>query len=232
MHTILQGLVNALSLIVSLDRGLYSIIFLSLKVSVLSVLIASALGIPLGAACALGKFPGRGLLIAILNTFMGLPPVVAGLVVFLFLSRSGPLGFLGLLYTPGAMVVAQTAIVTPIVAALTWSAVASVDKRTLETAVTLGMTNAGARWRVIAEARLGVFSAVIAGFGRAMAEVGAVMMVGGNIQGYTRVMTTAIVTETSLGAFDQAIALGAVLLGISFLVNLALRHWQGRGSMA
>ncbi|MGA2193615.1 MAG: ABC transporter permease, partial [Nitrospirota bacterium] len=231
MHTILQGLVNALSLIVSLDRGLYSIIFLSLKVSVLSVLIASALGIPLGAACALGKFPGRGLLIAILNTFMGLPPVVAGLVVFLFLSRSGPLGFLGLLYTPGAMVVAQTAIVTPIVAALTWSAVASVDKRTLETAVTLGMTNAGARWRVIAEARLGVFSAVIAGFGRAMAEVGAVMMVGGNIQGYTRVMTTAIVTETSLGAFDQAIALGAVLLGISFLVNLALRHWQGRGSM-
>lgn len=232
MDAILGGLTKAFILLVSFDPELYSIIFLSLKVSGLSVIIASLMGVPTGALCALGRFPGRDLLITVLNTLMGLPPVVAGLVVYLFLSRSGPMGFLGLLYSPGAMVVAQTVIVFPIVSALTWSAVASVDKGVAETAATLGAAPAGVRRRVVLEARLGVFSAVIAGFGRATAEVGAVLMVGGNIAGYTRVMTTAIVMETGKGAFDVAVALGLVLLVISFIVNLLLRHWQGRGVAA
>ena len=180
MDAILGGLVRAFSLLASFDPGLYSIISLSLKVSGLSVVIAALLGIPAGALCALGRFPGRGLLITILNTLMGLPPVVAGLVVYLFMSRSGPLGFLGLLYSPAAMVVAQTVIAFPIVAALTWSAVSSVDKRVAETAATLGAAPGAVRRRVVTEARLGVFSAVIAGFGRATAEVGAVLMVGGH----------------------------------------------------
>jgi tungstate transport system permease protein len=232
MDAILRGLMKAVSLLASFDPGLYSIISLSLKVSGLSVIIAALLGIPTGALCALGRFPGRGLLITVLNTLMGLPPVVAGLVVYLILSRSGPLGFMGLLYSPAAMVIAQTAIAFPIVAALTWSAVASVDKRVAETAATLGAAPAAVRRRVVIEARLGVFSAVIAGFGRATAEVGAVLMVGGNIAGYTRVMTTAIVMEAGKGEFELAVALGLVLLFISFIVNLLLRHWQGKGVAA
>jgi tungstate transport system permease protein len=232
MDAILGGLVKAFSLLASFDPGLYSIISLSLKVSGLSVAIAAMLGIPAGALCALGRFPGRGLLITILNTLMGLPPVVAGLVVYLFMSRSGPLGFLGLLYSPAAMVVAQAVIAFPIVAALTWSAVSSVDNRVAETAATLGAAPGAVRRRVVTEARLGVFSAVIAGFGRATAEVGAVLMVGGNIAGFTRVMTTAIVMETGKGDFTLAVALGLVLLMISFFVNLLLRRWQGRGVAA
>jgi tungstate transport system permease protein len=160
---------------------------------------------------------------------MGLPPVVAGLVVYLILSRSGPLGFMGLLYSPTAMVIAQTSIVTPIIAALTWSAVASVDKSVRETALTLGATGFYVDLRVLAEARVSVVAALVAGFGRAMAEVGAVLMVGGNIAGYTRVMTTAIAMETGKGSFDLAIALGFVLLLSAFLVNLALRSAQGKG---
>ena len=229
MEIFLTGLSRASGLLFSFDRELYSIVFLSLKVSGLAVVLAGLAGVPLGALCALRRFPGRGLLVTVLNTLMGLPPVVAGLVVYMLLSRSGPLGFLELLYTPGAMVIAQTAIAAPIVAALTWSAVASVDPRARETAITLGASPRAAEWRVVLEARLGVLSAVIAGFGRAMAEVGAVLMVGGNIAGYTRVMTTAIAMETAKGAFDLAMALGMVLILTAFLVNLALRYAQGRG---
>ena len=229
METILHGLARAMALIASFDRELYSVIFLSLEVSGLAVAIAALLGVPMGALIALRRFPGRGVAITALNTLMGLPPVVAGLAVYLFLSRSGPLGFLGLLYSPGAMVIAQAVIALPIVAALTWSSVASVGPGIRETALTLGATPLMVDWRVVAEARLSVLSAVIAGFGRATAEVGAVLMVGGNIAGYTRVMTTTIAMETGKGSFELAIALGVVLLLVSFVVNVLLGMAQGRG---
>lgn len=227
METIAQGLVRAFGLLFSFDPELYSIVALSLGVSGAAVLAASVMGIPAGALTALTRFPGRGLVTALMNTFMGLPPVVAGLVVYLFLSRSGPLGFMGLLYSPAAMVIAQTVIALPIVAALTRSAVAGVDKTVMETALTLGASETAAKWRAVAEARPGVMAAVIAGFGRTMAEVGAVLIVGGNIAGYTRVMTTAIAMETSKGSFELAIALGVVLLAVSFGVNLLLGLAQG-----
>ncbi|HEX9861347.1 MAG TPA: ABC transporter permease [Nitrospirota bacterium] len=227
MDTISQGISEALTLLVSLDPGLYSIILLSLKVSCTAVFISTILGVPAGAFCALRRFPGRQAVIAALNTLMGLPPVVAGLVVYLFLSRSGPFGFMGLLYSPSAMVMAQSVIALPIVAALTRSSVASVDPAVRETAITLGASGAAADRRVVAEARQMVFAGIIAGFGRTMAEVGAVLMVGGNIAGYTRVMTTAIAMETGKGSFATAIALGIVLLMVAFAVNILLHLAQG-----
>ncbi len=232
MDIILRGIVKAFGLIVSFDRGLYSIILLSLKVSGAAVALSTLTGVPAGALCALKRFPGRGMVITLLNTFMGLPPVAVGLVVYLFLSRSGPLGFLGLLYTPSAMVIAQTIIAFPIVAALTWSSVSSVDSGIRDAARTLGATPLMVDWRVVCEARLGVLSAIIAGFGRTMAEVGAVLIVGGNIAGYTRVMTTTIVLVMGEGSFDLAIALGIVLIAISFMVNILLGLAQGRGAIA
>jgi len=229
MGDIINGVYNAVHLILSLDPDLYSIIFLSLKVTGVAVLIASALGIPAGTFLALRKFPGRGALITLFNTFMGLPPVVAGLVVYLFLSRSGPLGSLELLFTPSAMVIAQALVVFPIVVALSWSAVSGVNPDVRQTAILLGAPPFKVEMRVALEAKLGIYSAVIAGFGRAMAEVGAVLMVGGNIAGYTRVMTTAILLETQKGTFDMAIALGIVLLTLAFIVNALLRLGQMRG---
>ena len=227
METILSGFIKALGLIVSLDPELYSIILLSLKVSGGAVMIASLAGVPVGAVCALRRFPGRRLLVLLLNTFMGFPPVVAGLLIYLMLSRSGPLGFMGLLYSPGAMVMAQSAIAFPIVAGLSWSAAASVSPGIRETACTLGAVGFAVDWRVISEARTQILSAVIAGFGRAIAEVGAVLIVGGNIAGYTRVMTTAIAMETGKGSFELAIALGMVLLSVALVVNILLRLAQG-----
>jgi tungstate transport system permease protein len=232
MGDILKGVYNAVRLIFSFDRDLYSVIFLSLKVSGTAVIAASALGIPAGTFLALRKFPGRDTLITLFNTLMGLPPVVAGLVVYLFLSRSGPMGFLDLLFSPSAMVIAQALVVFPIVVALTWSAVSSVSPGVRETAILLGAPPFETEMRVALEARLGIYSAVIAGFGRAMAEVGAVLMVGGNIAGYTRVMTTAILLETQKGTFDMAIALGIVLLTLAFIVNAFLRFGQMRGFAA
>jgi tungstate transport system permease protein len=232
MGDILSGVHNAVRLIFSFDRDLYSVIFLSLRVTGTAVIAASALGIPAGTFLALRKFPGRDTLITLFNTLMGLPPVVAGLVVYLFLSRSGPMGFLDLLFSPSAMIIAQALVVFPIVVALTWSAVSSVDPGVRETAILLGAPPFKTEMRVALEARLGIYSAVIAGFGRAMAEVGAVLMVGGNIAGYTRVMTTAILLETQKGTFDMAIALGIVLLALAFIVNAFLRFGQMRGFAA
>jgi len=227
METIVSGFIKALVLIVSMDPDLYSIILLSLKVSGGAVLVASLAGIPVGAACALRRFTGRRVLVLLFNTFMGFPPVVAGLLIYLFLSRSGPLGFMGLLYSPGAMVIAQSVIAFPIIAGLSWSAAASVSPRIRETAITLGASGFSVDWRVISEARMQILSAVIAGFGRAIAEVGAVLIVGGNISGYTRVMTTAIAMETGKGSFELAIALGIVLMLVAFIANILLRLAQG-----
>jgi tungstate transport system permease protein len=232
MDTLYQGATSAFGLIAGLDAELISIVLRSLCVTGAAVAVASALGIPAGAVLALKRFPGRGLLTALFNTFMGLPPVVVGLFVYLILSRSGPLGFLGLLYTPTAMVIAQTLIAFPIIAALTRSAVSDIDPRLVETAKVLGATEWRAWLRALVEARSSVGAAVIAGLGRAIAEVGAVLIVGGNIAGYTRVMTTTIAMETSKGEFALAIALGIILLGVSFGINLAFRVMQGEGRFA
>jgi tungstate transport system permease protein len=229
METILQGLIQSLFLLFSGDPELYRIIARSLLISGSAIILASFLGISIGVGTALHHFPCRRLLINILNTFMGLPPVVVGLVVYLLLSRSGPLGFLGLLFTPTAMVIAQTILATPILAALTISALLSVKPLVRDTALALGATPTQIAWTVVREARYGLMAAVIAGFGRVCAEVGAVMMVGGNIAGYTRVMTTAIVLDTAKGEFALAIALGLVLIFLAFLVNLGLNLIQGRG---
>jgi tungstate transport system permease protein len=229
METILGGLWRGLGLVVSGEPELWSIIWLSLEVSGAAVLLASLLGCPLGTLVALKRFPGRRLVINLLNTFMGLPPVVVGLTLYLLLSRSGPLGAFGLLFTPGAMVLAQTLLATPIVAALSVSAVSEVSPLVREAALGLGASHLQATLVVVREARFAVLAAVIAGFGRVIAEVGAVMMVGGNIAGYTRVMTTSIALDTARGEFELAIGLGLVLIALSFLLNLGLHAAQGPG---
>ncbi len=229
METILQGFGSAFRLIVGLDPELLGIIFLSLQVSGLALLLATCLGLPLGALLALKRFPLRGLALSLLNTGMGLPPVVVGLFLYLILSRSGPLGFLELLYTPAAMIVAQTVLALPIVASLSHAAIVGVDPVIRLAAQTLGATPWQEALAVIHEARYGIGAAAIAAFGRVSAEVGAVLMVGGNIARYTRVMTTTIALETDKGNFDLGIALGIILLMLSLLVNVALRAMQRRG---
>jgi tungstate transport system permease protein len=229
MDTILQGFVSAFRLIVALDPEMADIIFLSLRVSGLALLLAASLGVPLGALLALKRVPCRGLVLSLLHTGMGLPPVVAGLFLYLFLSRSGPLGFMELLYTPSAMVIAQTILAFPIVTSLTHAAIIGVDPVIRLAAQTLGATPFQEALTITAEARYGIMAAIIAAFGRVSAEVGAVLMVGGNIARYTRVMTTTIALETDKGNFDLGIALGLILLTLSFLVNLALRAVQRRG---
>jgi tungstate transport system permease protein len=231
MDAILTGFTRAFSLIVSLDPELYGIIFLSLKVSGLALVIATLLGLPLGALFALRRLPLRGLIINVMNTFMGLPPVVVGLFLYLILSRSGPLGFLGLLYTPSAMVLAQGILAFPIVFSLSLAAVVGVDPVIRLAARTLGATPWQETLTLIGEARYGILAGVIAAFGRVSAEVGAVLMVGGNIAHYTRVMTTTIALETDKGEFDLAMALGVILLTISLTVNVLLRQIQQREGM-
>jgi tungstate transport system permease protein len=231
MNLILQGFDKAFTLILSLDAELFGIIFLSLEVSGLALLIATMLGLPAGAVLGLRKFPGRGLVVSVMNTFMGLPPVVVGLFIYLLMSRRGMLGFLGLLYTPSAMIIAQTILALPIVTALCQSAIVNVDPVIRQAALTLGATPGQVTVAIIKEARYGIFSAIIAAFGRVMAEVGAILIVGGNIAGYTRVMTTTIALETDKGNFELALALGVILLAISFVVNAALHLVQKKGAI-
>ncbi len=228
MDSIISGFTQALSLIVGLDRELLDIIALTFEVSGIALLLSVVLGVPAGAATGLTRFPGRGMIVSVMNTLTGLPPVVVGLFVYLLLSRRGPLGFLGLLYSPSAMVIAQVILALPIVAALCHAAVIAVDPSVRMAAVTLGATPAQTTLTVIREARYGILAAVIAAFGRVMAEVGAILIVGGNIAGRTRVMTTAIALETDKGNFELALALGIILLLISFLVNAVLHYYQGK----
>jgi tungstate transport system permease protein len=209
----------ALSLLMNLDAALFQIVALSLQVSLLAVLAAALLGFPLGAAVALWHFPGRGGVIVTLNALMGLPPVVAGLTVYLLLSRAGPLGELGLLFTPTAMVVAQFVLVLPILAALSRQKVEELLGEYREQFVSLGMSRLRMMPTLLWDARFTLLTVLLAGFGRASAEVGAVMMVGGNIDGVTRVMTTAIVLETSKGDLPLALGLGIVLLTLVMLIN-------------
>ncbi len=224
-----ESLRTAFSLIVHLDRELLGIILLSLKVSGSALIIATLLGLPLAAFLGFNKFPLKGFFISVLHTFMGLPPVVVGLFVYLLLSRSGPLGFLALLYTPSAMVIAQSILALPIVASLSYSAIVGVDPIIAQAARTLGATPYQVSLTIIKEARFGIMSGVIAAFGRVMAEVGAILIVGGNIAGFTRVMTTTIALETDKGNFDLALALGIILLTISMVINFALHALQKKG---
>src|SRR5689334_2390652 len=210
---------SALQLVLSADPALLAIVGLSLVVSLMAVGVAALIGLPLGAAVALLRFPGREAVIVALNALMGLPPVVVGLAVYLLLSRSGPLGSWGLLFTPQAMVIAQAILVTPIIAAL---ARQTIEDLWLEYRDELAAMNVGPAARIatlIWDARFSLTTALLAGFGRAAAEVGAIIIVGGNIDGFTRTMTTAIALETSKGDLSLAIGLGMVLLAIIVLIN-------------
>jgi len=223
---IATGLLEALRLLVSGDPEVWRITALSLQVSLSATLLSLVIGIPLGTALALGRFPGRALAISVVNTGMGLPPVVVGLFVTILLWRRGALGSLELLYTPSAMVLAQFIIAAPIVTGLTVAAVQQVPEQFRLQMLGLGASRSQMVWMLLKEARLPLLAALMAGFGGVISEVGASMMVGGNIKGSTRVLTTATVLETSKGNFDIAIALSAILLLITFLVNWALTAIQ------
>lgn len=214
------------------DPELWRITSLSLQVSALATVVSLLIGLPFGTWLALGNFPGRSFILSIINTGMALPPVVVGLVVAMMLWRSGPLGDLKLIYTPWAIVIAQTIIAAPVVTGLTAAALQSLDPRLGQQLLGLGASRGQMVWHLWREARLPLLAALMAGFGSVISEVGASMMVGGNIKGQTRVLTTAIVLETSKGEFDQALALGVLLLVITYLINLALTWVQQRARRA
>ena len=217
-----QAFASALRQIVTLDPQLLQIIALSLKVTLTAVAIATLLGFAAGGVLAVYRFPGRGAVAALLNALMGLPPVVAGLIVYLLLSNAGPLGVLQLLYTPGAMIIAQVILITPIVAALTRQTCEDLLEEYRDQLRSLGASSAEVVTTLLWDGRYRLITAVLAGFGRAIAEVGAVMIVGGNIDHVTRTMTTAIALETSKGNITLALALGMILLAIALFVNVAL----------
>ena len=217
-----QAFASALWQIVTLDPQLFQIIALSLKVTLTAVAIATLLGFAVGGVLAVYRFPGRGTVAALLNALMGLPPVVAGLIVYLLLSNAGPLGVLQLLYTPGAMIIAQVILITPIVAALTRQTCEDLLEEYRDQLRSLGASSAEMVTTLLWDGRYRLITAVLAGFGRAIAEVGAVMIVGGNIDHVTRTMTTAIALETSKGNITLALALGMILLAIALVVNVAL----------
>ena len=231
MDAIGASLALAAELVARGDRQLFAIVLLSLQVSLSATLCACLLGMPLGALLAVGRFPGRRGLIVLFNGLMGLPPVVVGLLVYLLLSRAGPLGQFGLLFTPAAMVIAQTVLIVPIVAALARQVVEDAWREYREPLRSLGASRPRAARTLLWDGRFSLTTAGLAGFGRAVAEVGAVMIVGGNIDGVTRVMTTTIALETSKGDLPLALALGLILIAVVLLVNLAayaLRQWAER----
>jgi tungstate transport system permease protein len=228
MELIWEGTKQALWLLLTGDREVVGIALLSLRVSGMATGVSLLVGIPLGTLIALSRFPGRSFVISLINTGMGLPPVVVGLFVSILLWRSGPLGFFDLLYTPTAMVIAQLIIAAPIVTGLTLAAVQQIPAQFRLQMLALGASRIQLLWVLLREARLPMLAAVMAGFGGVISEVGASMMVGGNIRGQTRVLTTATVLETGKGNFDLAIALSLLLLVITFLVNWALTGIQQR----
>ena len=219
MNEIVQSFKEAINLLLSFDVELYGIILLTLIVTVSSTVIAAAIAVPVGIVIGSRDFYGKRLLVRIIHTFMGLPPVVAGLVVYIFLSRNGPLGNLGFLFTPTAMVIAQVIIIIPIITGLSIAAVKLKSSVVEDNCKGLGLS----RWQtmklLLHECRYPIFSAILTGYGRAISEVGAVSLVGGNIQYHTRVMTTAIVLETRMGNFDKALAIGIILITLSFIIN-------------
>jgi len=231
METLLEAFVNAIKLLWEMDPELRQIVLLTLRVTGTALLLATVLGLPLGVLLGLRqRLPARGCLLPLIYTGMGLPPVVAGLFVYMLLSNQGPLGNLRWLFTPNAMIAAQTVIALPLVVGLTITAVQSVDPVIHRQVKALGATRWQLAWTILLEARIGVLAAIVAAFGRIIAEVGAVMLVGGNIQTQTRVLTTAIVLETRKGNFALALALGFILMGLAFLLNFTMYHLERRGA--
>jgi len=228
MDLIFEGIKKAFWLLVSFDPEVLGITLLSIKVSGSATLISLFIGISVGASVALTRFPGRRIVVSLINTGMALPPVVVGLFVTISLWRNGPLGFMGILYTPLAMIVAQTVIATPIVTGITLAAVQQLPAKLRLQILALGATRLQMLWILIKEAKLSLLAAVMAGFGGVISEVGASIMVGGNIKGYSRVLTTATVMETGRGNFDVAIALSIILLLLAYLINLVLTQVQQR----
>lgn len=228
MDLIIEGIIKAFQLLFSLDPEVLGITALSLKISGSATLISLFIGISTGTVVALNDFPGKRLAISLINTGMGLPPVVVGLLVTIFLWRNGPLGFFGILYTPAAIVIAQTVIATPIITGISLAAMQNLPANLRLQILALGATRLQMIWILVKEARLPLLAAVMAGFGGVISEVGASIMVGGNIKGYTRVLTTATVMETGKGNFDIAIALSVILLLMAFLINAVLTHIQQR----
>ena len=219
MHDFADSLSQSFWLILSGDMALWSVVLLSLRVSITAVLLAAIVGLPLGALLAVTRFPGRQFVIVIVNALMGLPPVVVGLILYLMLSRSGPLGVFELLYTPTAMIIAQAVLVTPIIAALTRQLLENLDAEYSEQLRSFGVSRVASVPTLLWDGRYGLVTALLAGFGRAIAEIGAVIIVGGNINHVTRVMTTTIALETSRGNLELALALGAILVLLAILVN-------------
>ncbi len=228
MDLIIEGISTALRLLASCDSEVVAITLLSLKISCSATLVSLFIGLPAGTLLALADFPGRRFIISVVNTGMGLPPVVVGLFVTIFLWRNGPLGFLEILYTPLAMIMAQAVIATPIVTGITVASIQSLPANLKLQIMALGATRIQMVWILIREARLPLLAAVMAGFGGVISEVGASIMVGGNIKGQTRVLTTATVMETGKGNFDVAIALSLILLVLAFSVNYLLTVIQQR----
>jgi len=228
MDLIAEGIYKAFVLLLTVDSEVLRITLLSLSVSGAATLISLLLGISLGILIALKEFPGKKFVISTINTGMGLPPVVVGLFVSIFLWRNGPFGFLGLLYTPVAMIIAQSIIATPLVMGVSVAAIQHLPKNLRYQILALGATRLQMMWLLIREARLPLLAAVMAGFGGVISEVGASIMVGGNIKGYTRVLTTATVMETSRGNFDIAIALSIILMVLAFVINAILTYVQQR----
>jgi len=228
MDFLFRSLGEAFRMLGTFDPGLYHIVYVSLLVSFWSTLIASVIGVPLGFTVAVGDFAGKRALITVLNTLLALPTVVIGLFVYAFLSRRAILGHLGLLYSPEAIIIGQIILILPWVAAFTLSAVSRIDERYRRTAMTLGAGALQTSLAVAREARFGILAAIIAAFGRVIAEIGIAMMLGGNIKGFTRTMTTAMALEHNKGEFVLAVALGVVLLTVSLLMNIFLQLVQGR----
>lgn len=228
MDYLLTSLSAAIDLITQLNQEVLSTVGISLYTSLTAILLASVLGVPAGIALGLKQFTGRRLVLTLLNTLMSLPSVVIGLLLFGMLSRQGPLGGWELLYTPLAMIIGQTVLATPIVVNYTLSVINGADNRIMSTAMTLGAGSLQSGWQLLKETRFGIMAAVIAGFGRVIGEVGVAMMLGGNIRGFTRTMTTAIALETSKGEFAFGLALGIVLMTIVLLINLFLNLLQHR----
>ena len=228
MELIVQGIVKAFHLLISLDPEVIGITWLSLKISGTATFISLFIGVSIGVVVALNDFFGKRLAISIINTGMGLPPVVVGLFVTIMIWRSGPFGFLEILYTPTAMIIAQAIIATPIVMGISLAAIQNLPPNLRLQILSLGASRLQMVWVLIKESRLPLLAAVMAGFGGVISEIGASIMVGGNIKGYSRVLTTATVMETSKGNFDIAIALSIILLFLAYLINLVLTYVQQR----
>jgi len=228
MDIIIEGIKQAVILLFTLDPEVLGITWLSLKISGTATFLSMFIGVSVGTVVALTKFPGRRFVVSLINTGMGLPPVVVGLFVTIFLWRNGPFGFLEILYTPTAIIIAQTVIATPIVMGISLAAIQALPTNLRLQILALGATRLQMVWILVKEARLPLLAAVMAGFGGVISEVGASIMVGGNIKGYSRVLTTATVMETGKGNFDIAMALGIILMLLAFIINSILTHVQQR----